>query len=477
MIRQIPILILLLSCTATASPRPTPIPGERASEFTNRYYTWLDTIPMDDRAWEELQRIDAVIHEALDEFGGPTCDPYDGEQWIQTVRFIEQNQELMDAIRTNAAKPELGMPITESTEAEIYSPPETAIGILLPHLSMIKNQSKLLVADMILAAEEKKTERCMLDARALTNLCRHIPQTNTAIEYLVSIASTNLLYYPFLIDRINPDLFTSAQLEDLDHLIAESSLHILIADAGTTEQFMMLDMIHWFYEGSTDGRITPKGAKRLIDFIESESFIDENGLSGDSGIDEPTKIMKALKIQPKLARLDEQLAYANTYYEAFDKVFRTPLHALKAYTGSAIIEATISNTTDSMKFLPCVIFAADLTKAIQYRIHNDTKLNATRLLLAAHRHKLTHGHFPETLEDFDPAILTFTPTDLFTGQPLNYDILVDEPLIYSNGTDRDDDNAAPAIAHDFIPLNKLNEIHESDPASIDGDWILYPTTK
>lgn len=105
-----------------------------------------------------------------------------------------------------------------------------------------------------------------------------------------------------------------------------------------------------------------------------------------------------------------------------------------------------------------------------------------RLALALHRHRLRHGAWPPTIADLDADFRPDDITDIHTGDPLLYKLTDAGPVVYSAGPDRDDDDARPLLDDDgnpdtSPPVLTIDEWHRrlaDDPASIDGDWILYP---
>jgi hypothetical protein len=68
--------------------------------------------------------------------------------------------------------------------------------------------------------------------------------------------------------------------------------------------------------------------------------------------------------------------------------------------------------------------------------------------VAAERHRLRHGTWPDSLAALVPAFLAEVPADPFDGQPLRYRRLADGVVIYAVGPDGADDGGALS---DFIP--------------------------
>jgi hypothetical protein len=91
---------------------------------------------------------------------------------------------------------------------------------------------------------------------------------------------------------------------------------------------------------------------------------------------------------------------------------------------------------------------------------------ALRIIIATYRHRLRHGRFPATLEDFDADLIGFEHTDPFVRGGLMYQ-LRDElgPVVYARGYDGDDDGG-----------RHNDEIHlgSSRSRSVDGDFVFFP---
>jgi hypothetical protein len=475
------LIIALITPPITAAP-PTPIPGERAATYVARYNEWLETIPMEDRAWEELQRIDALVREAFGGFRGQTSNPEDTERWAATVQFIKDHPKVMEAIRTNAAKPELGMLICDTKS------PQNAFEIIVPQLSMILRQSELLAASMIIAsekqgsAEKQDTAVILQHARDLYNLSTHIPIVSTGIEYAVLSANHKLLTTPILDGTTNLTIFNLHQLQELDDLIKSSSQARPLQSI-EFDHFGAIDTIFWCYEDSQDGALTENGAKKVVTILSAykiESDIDPESEHATYNHDDSDRINW---IRSSFAPLDEQLDFVHTYFSMLKSEISVLPHQIQSSQCSEMLNNALNDVETLKKYRLSLLSLPSIDRLLTINTQSSTSLNATRLLIAAHRHKLTHGSFPQTLADFDPTFLTFTPTDLFTGNPLHYRLADNQPLIYSSGTDRDDDNARPLLDEDgipidpppFYPLDPLKEILKNDPQSIDGDWVLTPS--
>ena len=72
----------------------------------------------------------------------------------------------------------------------------------------------------------------------------------------------------------------------------------------------------------------------------------------------------------------------------------------------------------------------------------EAQLGATAMLLAAERHRIAHGEWPETIDAIDPSILDETPADPFSGDPYLMERAEGRLLIHSIGPNARDDHGA-----------------------------------
>jgi hypothetical protein len=70
--------------------------------------------------------------------------------------------------------------------------------------------------------------------------------------------------------------------------------------------------------------------------------------------------------------------------------------------------------------------------------------NAARWVLYIHNHLYEHGRWPKELRDAAPDEPSISRLDPFSGGELRYRIENNAPLLYSVGTDGDDDGGKPA---------------------------------
>lgn len=136
------------------------------------------------------------------------------------------------------------------------------------------------------------------------------------------------------------------------------------------------------------------------------------------------------------------------------------------------------------RFVVIGSFLPPLSRTPQYAGNAAQRRDAARVSIALELHRRRHGAYPESLEDLVPGMLPAVPPDYHNGRPLNYSLCDGVPVLYSVGTDLDDDGGAPPVK-----MNSNRDARESvtrwyHPAKLerrpwrervpDGDWILFP---
>jgi hypothetical protein len=99
--------------------------------------------------------------------------------------------------------------------------------------------------------------------------------------------------------------------------------------------------------------------------------------------------------------------------------------------------------------------------------------------IALELHRRRHGRDPAALSELTPHFLPAVPADRITGEPVKYRLVDGRPVVYSVGTDRQDDGGLPPRAMVYgrsIPQSPkaAQWVTPSNPADAAGDWILYP---
>jgi hypothetical protein len=116
------------------------------------------------------------------------------------------------------------------------------------------------------------------------------------------------------------------------------------------------------------------------------------------------------------------------------------------------------------------------------RAERDALVTAIALRL----HHRRAGSWPGSLTELTPHLLPEVPRDPFTGDGMKYLVREGRPVLYSVGTDRDDDGGVlPAARPRKTLTDVLRRVSEWHPPQRraewreagrlpDGDWVLWP---
>lgn len=461
-------IVALMSVCVFAQPAPEL--GETVAEYFDRYEVWVDSIPEDQRAWGEVEAIDRAIKDRSN--GLRLARSPSDDSWEQSVLFVETNRDLVDRVLKVSRIPYLAMPRDEmeGEASGVEGPP--AIGLLLPHLGMLWTQERLILIEAKMAFRQGDTDRMIECIESSNRLADFVPLSGSSIEMSVGIAMTSTSISPLMGRRVDLSKCSDANLVRLSKLF-HSIDQDRIVDAGMFEQWGLEDLINWLYQDSKNGRLTIEGSKRLVKLTrEFESISDGKASDSDPGL-------SAMFVRNKVLPMHDQRQAAKEYFEAVHMDLSTPPHLLRSFRSAEVMDGLLE---EEFKFAPVSIFAIEFERLYSRWMMHQSEKAAFQILVAAHRYNLRHGSFPTSLESIDSDLFTVDVIDLYTGESMGYKFVDGQPMIYSVGPDRDGDGGKPVFDKDgnpeawpeFLTLDELEAINATDPASIDGDWILYP---
>ena len=412
--------------------------------------------------------------------------------WEWTVAFIESHPQVLESIRQYSTLPIVGDSLRAASFAYRSHPRRTYVLELSPkpialddiapeYLSLLRQQFILLVADANLAIEQGNDPQLLADLQAVYGLVRLSRTTGGWLDELVKGAYTGSITQLCLNPRIDwsgvgPDTLL-AVLKIIDSIQGL----VVPTEALAIERVVAQEKITWFAEGQKNDRVGPLGVARLIDLMNGSLL---NGIATTTNAHESKGerlivSLVALIIQQSLASLPEQLRRVDEYFDAAISLCEldsanmhtfpeaiTRVDGPRAEYQSRFVVADHAITARNLWFNLC----------LQPTMHNAARL---RLVLEIHHRR--HGNYPNHAIDLDPDLQQHLPVQ-FSGMPLKWKLVDDALRIYSLGSDRDDDDGRPIFDEngnpnhwpEFLTLDELKDINESDPASVDGDWILFP---
>ncbi len=454
---------------------------------TASYNNYLSTIPDEDKAWPILVDVD-YAHKDMLESEGPGSSPLQPTNWATMVQYLNQpeTQSAIERILTAFNKPHLGCYLHSSTDEHT-------------HAAMLKH-----------GFQDDDWNPNPDQNPDLLNIRLPSFGAHRRTAYLINSSAM------YQLELGNPDAFVqqiSAALRSIDLQNEFPTLLTQLVQSALASK--AYDTIFWALEYHAK-HLTDTHLKQLSDLI------------GDKSDDRYTWEAEALMGHDALRRLaDEngQLSYQKMSMFSSPGVLPTsvpdtklsvpfqrslwvhnsilkPLEnisglwptdtSLAATNPDKFIEQQLK-TLDVRLATPLEIFIPAIGKAAsRHRMLIQTSL-ALQLTIAAHRHKLRQGTFPNSIEAIDNDLLTVDPVDIISKQPLRYIVKDSKPIIYSVGDDRIDNQGQPRWYYDDISeygqpeqLIRKYQIPElmspeeakamlnEDPNSITGDWVFFP---
>jgi hypothetical protein len=476
--------------------RPGPI-----SDYRPELNATAMAVNESDRAWplyrQALLRLPAKrIDETL---LGPTDFarmPLPGEEgWDQVEAWLAQVEPGLAFARQAPDKPGLGLlvgyplspddlavwPTIEQNgaDADITNPDSSGmIGILLPHLGSMRTLAMALGWDVQRAVAAGDSATALADLRAIIAMSAHVRETPLLINGLVGNA-----IFALARDRTawilaaRPDIFTDEQWTALAHAMAAMDDRAM-AITLSGERTGFKDILQRLYtdDGSGDGRLTPLGMKWL-------DMLSSWDLTADSEtMEELLRYAGPAISAVVLGRRD----MANEYERLMDMMeteSNKPLWLREQSKAAQVLEGWMSSPVERLRRLPLCMLLPALDKAFVNAELSCLRRDAIITAIALELYRRKHDRWPATLAELVPTTMPALPIDRFDGQPLRYRLIDGRPVLYSVGTDREDDGGVPPprglIADVWVPPSRAGNstIITADGRRVpyhDGDWILFP---
>ncbi|MEZ6233576.1 MAG: hypothetical protein R3B68_05260 [Phycisphaerales bacterium] len=488
--------------------------------------------PPQDRAWPEHRAAYLMLTPVGDgspeSFAVPEFDPetgqeiegpiqlhnafarwdIEGESLDQVRNYLRENEAALDRVRAAAARPALGLLLTDATDIEVEkhgmemglrpeydlsrvntTPTENPalMGVLLPNIAPMRFLSGLLASDARLAAIDGDADRFMADAQAMLGMGAQVRQQRLLIADLVAIAidSRTLQAIDHTLVR-HPDLLSDDQIAALAHTLSRIGQDgPLVTFDG--ERAMFEDTLQRLYSDDGDGHgvVTREGLRDLAfmftDFGPVPPTIGGSSLASDA-------------FGPIQSAVVADRASMRAMYERFiaqaEEAARTPLWEHDILTMDADVEIMAADPIQRARYMLVYLLMPALSHAALTGEYLEQRRDATITALAIELHRRRTGAYPASLGEVPPTILPGVPRDRFTGEAIGYALVDGHPVIYSRGVDRDDDGGRGPEARSPIdarfghervdrwqPEAAVRQYIASDSERarrLDGDWILWP---
>lgn len=417
------------------------------------------------------------------------------------VAWMDSIRPILDRAQEAAARPTLGGLFSDRSERieivpqEIWIhrplPPspdprdqENLVGVLLPWLGHSRTAARVLCADAVLAARAGEASRAKERLTAVLQLAGLHGQEPFLISNLVGLAIEAVGQDTLLrITDEHPDLFSETDLTELCHTLASEHQRARHLDFAS-ERMMIEDVLQRGFtdDGSGDGRLTRQGMRQLEQFASPEDFgptfdlplVREGAAPYVGPVYELTIASRAehRALYHRLLSIAEQAAQPGAANMA------------GVAPGGPFDRAFASEVENDPRFRLLEILLPGVNRLPATVHQSDARTGAACVALASQIHHRRTGQWPRAIKELVPQLVPTAPEDPFDpGHPLRLAVREGRLIIYSVGTDGDDDRATPPAVgrtEDARDLMKrfaglgVSPI-ANDPVS-DGDWILYPPT-
>jgi len=469
------------------------------------YNTWVESIPEADKAWPEMARLEAQYTQHPGDILRSSylgLLPTDPVRWSALAPLLAspQSDELHARLMVELAKPNLGGYITATNDphanaANIEFPPSDGHlqapvkfdplandGLLasnFPWLSAHRRFAVFLTSKAAHELEAGNPDELVETINILyrsSNLGSAIP---SIIAQLVEIAIQGdcMETISWAIEH-HRDQLTEEHLRRFETMLADPAHHQLTWQ-GKSLQF----------HDTIRRMCTERGAfiKPAGGLLSSAFDIDPIDIEPVDPVALPDESLHPAVQQTLLAHNQMLLAA----YEAS----RIPWNAEPIDEDQMLAHLEPVLTPQGKKYLELLIPAL---KPMSNRFRANTQqIIGLRVGIAAHRHHLRHGAFPDSINAIDPDLMSFDPIDAFTNKPLLYILTESGPVVYSVGEDYQDNAGTQAMTvHDkerFISKSELGTTtgrsvkhtrwltkdqaltkYPPDSSEPWGDWVLFP---
>jgi hypothetical protein len=455
------------------------------AEITHNYFQEVDEeirkTPVQDRAWplyaeamKDAPKWPKGIEKAAEE--GPSSI-----DWPTLVEFVHQNSDRIKLIEEASKNPALGWIPSESINDGVRKNANTVSPLLIisssPVSDCLINASRLLglaIDVAVFERDSKSAQEYFITRVRIAEQLLNGEQSPVLLNQITGIAIFSRTSHD--LERLLVKQSTFFSLHQISELVAVwSSFNkgIPFRTSYKLERMLYLDVAQRIY--------TPGPRGFLCDDVWSalEASMPGTNSPPTTDFDWRGPILMTFAVDRQAAILE-----ADTLQNEFTSLFAVRrwewderkeqrLHEIDRRLSSRI--AFIRNP-----LLLVVSHNARLAKMAELA---EVRRMTTLTALALTRYKLETGRWPQQLTELIPRYLPTTPIDPNDGKPIRYKLLDGNPLIYSIGSDRDDDGgtitpyqqSSGAIPDTFFsPSSDIAKIHRDPNHEYHGDWILWP---
>lgn len=435
----------------------------------------IETIPTEQRSWPilrdllpQFQPMPNDVKNAAFKVRYPNRIE-DAEAQAAADAWLEVNAQLVPQLYTAANKPYSGFVYGQADTQEFLAAlarrggdrqinfgeqkddplAPKLIAILLPHLADVRDAARY----MVLHARSKMFDGNYVAAIETLDATRQLGlqqmQSYTLIEQLVGAAIVRLAADEWfaMLYHAGPSLTPEAieAIRQSEWMNPEPLEPIRMNYDG--ERMMFEDVVQYVFtdDGDGNGRLIPKQLQYAAGNTESE------GVGGD---------LSAVVQAAVHADRKETMAYYNRIFDSMIEKSRLPLSDPEHWTMQAEIKQLEADKSAVQRFALVSMMLPALTRADTLIAESNMTREAARAAGAITLHLHDHGDYPRTLDLLTPEYLPSVPLDIYTGEPLTYELKGEAELfLYSVGGNFEDNGAS-------IEVTKHQYMDHKGPADI-----------
>ena len=403
--------------------------------------------------------------------------------WSQANDALARQSADLDRLRRAAMLPSLGIEYgTLSAEDRVFfgligdpgasSDPVwggSTLTIVLPYLGELRRASRWLSCDARHAVAEGKASRAVDDIEAIMGIAKQLRRP-VLIDQMFGFAVLSLALDTTqkLLAEV-PQAFTPADLERLAALldgVRATSIHIDF----TGERIGAADVLQRLYtdDGNGDGRLASTALEQgplytTLGLRPPPSGALQSALGPAFSLAAPSRRELCEQIERQIAAAEELQRkplwnWSRHDYEAI-VLDRAPRSRLLHIAGLDGLSGELAGVA-ALRLLPAL----------------ELRLDATRLAVALVRQHQRSGAWPASLAELDPSFLRSPALDVFDGKPLRYALRQGQPVIWTIGPDRTDDQLSSVLLQRWAATVDLwpSQVDAAGRPWPRGDLILWP---
>jgi hypothetical protein len=424
-----------------------------------------------DRAWP-LYRAAIVALEEPPEILREDVRP-GHEGWSEARLYLESQADALEMVRDAALRPGLGFVVGYTIddadravwpEIEGEASPRNLASVLLPYLSEMRSIGRLLVLDTFRAAEAGDGEIATANLDAILGIAEHARETPALINDLVSLALVGMATST-LGDVLSeqPEFLSDRQLHGLAHRLAAVQGGKL--DVRLTGELMWFhDLMQRLYtdDGEGDGRLTASGLESL------------HSIGGG-----PTAAVGPLApaVGLAVAGRREMTREYTRWFAMAEAEYSKPLWRQDTRKLDRERTRVLESQVYRARYMPVALMLPALSRfGVEPELVTQER-DAVIVAVALELYRRRTGYWPTSLEALVPILLPSVPPDRFDGNPLRYRLVDGKPLVYSVGSDRNDDEGrAPRNKAGRGDPRRARLVSRDGEEAVDGDWVLWRST-